>query len=210
MCRVFSFVEGFLSTQNSGRVGYPTSPKNKTSRLHSLPLLEASSTLCKRRLGSFLALCLSSNVHKQSEQRLPLVCHRRIGVVVAHARSGIIHSVNYDAQQLFGYRKDELVGQSINVLMPPEVAALHDNYLERFHLSGNRFMKTARRVIGVTKTGSRINVTVALSMIVESLLSALIQEGSFLSVPSKISPSLPTTQRSSILLRSPAIEKDAF
>ena len=148
-------------------------------------------------------------MHKQSQQRLPLVCHRRVGVIVAHARSGIIHSVNHEAQQLFGYRKDELVGQSINVLMPREVAELHDNYLERFHLSGNHFKSTIRRVVGVTKMGSHINITVALSMIMDSLLSALIHQGTFpLEEHQLLTLFLP--QMSNILSRSPVIEKDVF
>lgn len=120
---------------------------------------------------------------QESLRPLATLSKQKLGVIVANAQTGIIHSVNPHAALIFGYRKEELVGQSINLLMPREVALLHDKYLEMFHLAGSQFRKaTTRRVTGVTKLGSRVNLTVALSVIVDPLLSALIHEGFSLSL----------------------------
>lgn len=49
-----------------------------------------------------------------------------------------IHGWNHAAEVLFGYKKEEVVGQSVKMLMPSNYAAAHDEYVRSYHESGNK------------------------------------------------------------------------
>lgn len=67
---------------------------------------------------------------------------------------GHIHTFNRSAERLFGYRADELLGRSVNVLMTERDRAAHDDYLARYlatrvpHIIGKGREVTARRKDG--------------------------------------------------------------
>jgi PAS domain S-box-containing protein len=78
---------------------------------------------------------------------------------------GIIVSWNTGAQKIYGYTEAEAVGKPINMLVPPELPDEENKILERLK-SGDRIehFETVR----VTKTGKRINVSLAISPIKDS------------------------------------------
>ena len=53
------------------------------------------------------------------------------------ASLGTIESTNGAALMLFGYHKNELVGQSISVIVPHPMGAAHQGYLERYMATGH-------------------------------------------------------------------------
>lgn len=54
----------------------------------------------------------------------------RRGEIMMTSR-GDIESVNDGLVRIFGYSRAELVGANVKILMPPSIAARHDEYLER-------------------------------------------------------------------------------
>lgn len=50
------------------------------------------------------------------------------GVIIINAK-GIIESFNKSAEIMFGYSSEEVIGQTINSLMPEEISRHHDQYL---------------------------------------------------------------------------------
>src|SRR5579864_6789155 len=46
---------------------------------------------------------------------------------------GVIIQVNSQAESLFGYTRDELIGQRIEMLVPERQRAQHDKHRETFH-----------------------------------------------------------------------------
>ncbi len=54
------------------------------------------------------------------------------GLIVANAR-GEIEQANEAAARVFGYAHSEMIGASIKMLMPDDVAAEHDQYLRRYN-----------------------------------------------------------------------------
>jgi len=51
--------------------------------------------------------------------------------------NGIIKSFNGAAQSMFGYSEQEVIGQSISLLMPDAVAVKHDDLIKRFFRKGH-------------------------------------------------------------------------
>lgn len=68
---------------------------------------------------------------------------------------GIMQSFNPAAENLFGYRHSEVVGNNVKMLMPGHFRAEHDRYLERYLETGEkRIIGIGRVVAGQKKDGS--------------------------------------------------------
>lgn len=77
---------------------------------------------------------------------------------------GIIEYVNPAMESLFGYRREELLGQSVNMLMPSPYREEHDGYLERYLRTGERhIIGIGREVVGQRKDGSIFPMHLAVS-----------------------------------------------
>jgi PAS domain S-box-containing protein len=74
---------------------------------------------------------------------------------------GFIRSVNQETLLLFGYKRWELIGQKINMLMPESVAKRHDMYLRRYETTKQRriIMEKRDKIFGKRKDGSTVPLT---------------------------------------------------
>lgn len=63
---------------------------------------------------------------------------------------------NRGAEQIFGYRKDEVLGRNLNTLLPPQFRASHAAYVVAFGESAEtaRLMGHRREVFGLRKNGT--------------------------------------------------------
>ncbi len=79
---------------------------------------------------------------------------------------GLIQLFNPACESLFGYKEEEVIGQSINLLMSKEISSLHDDYLTRYitHGGGN-VVGRGREVEAVRKDGSKVPVYLAVNKI---------------------------------------------
>lgn len=64
---------------------------------------------------------------------------------VVICEKGIIHSFNAAAKRLFGYREADVLGKSVNLLMPSPYREQHDSYIARYLATGER------RIIGIDR-----------------------------------------------------------
>ena len=80
------------------------------------------------------------------------------GIIVIDAR-GRIEAFNRAAEQMFGYREVEVIGQNVSLLMPEPDRSNHDGYL-RHHLETGekRIIGVGRAVTGMRRDGQRFPV----------------------------------------------------
>jgi PAS domain S-box-containing protein len=87
------------------------------------------------------------------------------GIIVIDA-SGAIVLANREVERLFGYSRDELAGQSIDILVPERFRARHPGFRETFfHNPQARPMGAGRDLFGLRKDGSEIPVEIGLKPI---------------------------------------------
>lgn len=60
----------------------------------------------------------------------------KVDVVCVCDDSGVIQIANKLLHQMFGYKRDELVGKPVSVLIPSPFAAAHAGYIKRYVASG--------------------------------------------------------------------------
>jgi PAS domain S-box-containing protein len=94
------------------------------------------------------------------EQRLGAIIEFSDDAIVSKNLNGIITSWNRGAEQLFGYAADEVVGQSITILIPPERLDEETMVLERIR-RGERIdhYETVRR----RKDGASVDISLTVS-----------------------------------------------
>lgn len=75
----------------------------------------------------------------------------------------IIRIANRELCDIFGYVADELVGQSIAILIPPDIRGRHDGYMHDYSLDPRaRKMSTRSNLRGVAKDGRELMLDIAL------------------------------------------------
>lgn len=87
-------------------------------------------------------------------------------VIMQVNASGTIVQVNQAVHSLFGYEQAELVGRSINLLIPSQFHAIHEQYIAAFlKQPETRNMGQGNSFPGIRKDGSTINISIGLTML---------------------------------------------
>ncbi|NUQ33459.1 MAG: PAS domain S-box protein [Planctomycetaceae bacterium] len=103
---------------------------------------------------------------KQSEERYRLLVNAAPFAIILVNREGKMSLVNDEAERLFGYTRDELIGHSIEMLLPERYR--DDHILQRGHYLNHperRKMGRNRELFGLHKSGKEIPVDIDLSPI---------------------------------------------
>ena len=86
--------------------------------------------------------------------------------LVAVNSEGTIHTVNSSALTMFGYSRDELIGQKVELLVPEGKQALHEQYRENFlHNPETREMGRGRHLSARDKWGRTFPVEIGLNTV---------------------------------------------
>jgi len=82
---------------------------------------------------------LPSNSQKPSRMQSMLqVLEAVLDPTVISNDRGMIVGFNKASEELFGWRKDEVLGKNVSLLMPSMFAQFHDGYLERFKKTNDK------------------------------------------------------------------------
>ena len=86
-----------------------------------------------------------------------------VGVLLTD-RAGTIILVNTEVERLFGYRRQELTGQSVEVLVPARLRGRHGEFRGGFHgHRAGRAMGAGRDLVGLRKDGVEIPIEIGLN-----------------------------------------------
>jgi two-component system, LuxR family, sensor kinase FixL len=88
-------------------------------------------------------------------QRWGAIVRSAVDAIVLIDAHGHIEEFNPAAERLFGYSREEVLGQNVSILMPPPYREAHDGYLHQYFDTGEkRIIGTGRRVSGRRKDGT--------------------------------------------------------
>lgn len=84
--------------------------------------------------------------------------------IITINQHGIIETLNSAAERLFGYTAAEVVGQSVNMLMPEPHRSLHDGYIARYLATGEkRIIGRELEAGGLRRDGSTFPLEITVS-----------------------------------------------
>jgi two-component system, LuxR family, sensor kinase FixL len=90
-----------------------------------------------------------------SENRIDAIIRSAVDGIITISERGIIEMVNPSASRLFGYQPEELLGKSVNLLMPEPDKSSHDSYMQNYLKTGiGRIIGIGREVTGLRKDGT--------------------------------------------------------
>src|ERR1700761_3655939 len=107
----------------------------------------------------------SSSRTDDARSRLAAIVESSDDAIVGKTLDGIVTDWNRGAEAIFGYRADEIIGQPITLIVPPERLAESAEILDRIR-GGQRIehFETKRR----RKDGTVIDVSVTISPVYDS------------------------------------------
>jgi len=113
-----------------------------------------------------LASVVDITARKRAEQRFRAVVESAPSGMVMMNRAGTIELVNREAERLFGYAREELLGKPIELLVPHRLRERHPGYRTDFFANPQtRAMGAGRDLFGVRKDGAEIPVEIGLNPI---------------------------------------------
>lgn len=92
--------------------------------------------------------------------------------IITMDKHGIINSFNPGAENIFGFKSSETIGQNVSLLMPLNVGLHHDHYVSKFNLDKTKTLGENRELNGMKKDGSLfpMEITINASIIDGELL----------------------------------------
>jgi PAS domain S-box-containing protein len=89
-------------------------------------------------------------------QYLNAVIENAIDGIVLISERGIIEDINQAGLKLFQYKKEELIGNNIKMLMPEPHQSAHDGYMHNYKSTGEaKIIGIGREVEGLKKDGTK-------------------------------------------------------
>jgi PAS domain S-box-containing protein len=129
-----------------------------------VPVEIGLSPLVTKRGTFVLTSVLDITARKRAEERLRLTLEAAPVALVMVDRNGQITLVNAQAEQIFGYTRTELVGRTVETLVPERFRAQHPGHRTTFLGSPSaRQMGAGRDLYGLRKDGREVPIEIGLS-----------------------------------------------
>ena len=95
---------------------------------------------------------------------LAAIFESTVDAVITIDAEGWIERFNPAAERTFGYARDEVVGQRIDMLMPEPYHSEHEGYIRAYHETGRRrIIGIGREVVGRRKSGETFPMDLAVN-----------------------------------------------
>lgn len=104
---------------------------------------------------------LSATMDGRHDDYLSTIIEHTADAIIAIDERGKIEVFNAAAEKLFGYTRDEAIGQNIKMLMPSPFRDEHDRYLAKYRSTGHaKIIGKWREVTGQRKDGSTVPIEI--------------------------------------------------
>jgi PAS domain S-box-containing protein len=111
-------------------------------------------------------ICRDITESKRAEERFRLAVESAPSAMLMVDDKGQIVLANVQAERLFGYSKQELLGRSIEMLVPSRFRGRHPQHRSEFHAAPrSRPMGVDRELFAVRKDGTEVPVEIGLNPI---------------------------------------------
>lgn len=92
---------------------------------------------------------------EKSQRQLKALIHNVMDGIITMTELGEIQDFNPAAEKIFGYSRQEVLGQNVKILMPEPIRGEHDEYLSQYRRTGQVHIMggSGREVIAVRKNG---------------------------------------------------------
>jgi len=128
----------------------------------------------------FVALVTDIGELKRSERRFSAFVEAAPDAVVIVDGSGAMVLVNAETEHLFGYTREELIGKSVDMLLPKSFQAAHRGHRDGYAADPTRRLMSARQaMVALRKDGTEFSAEIALAPIETAegvLVSAAIRD----------------------------------
>lgn len=113
-----------------------------------------------------LAAVIDITERKRAEEKFRLAVEAAPNAMIMVNHEGKITLVNTQAEMLFGYPREELMGQTIEMLIPQKFKAHHPGYRNQFFQEPQtRSMGAGRDLFGLRKDGNEVPIEIGLNPI---------------------------------------------
>jgi len=101
---------------------------------------------------------------RESEARMRAILETAVEGIITIDERGIIESFNPAAEKIFGYSAREIIGRSVNSLMPKPYSQEHDAYMANYLRTGRaKVIGIGREIVGQRKDGTVFPLDLAVS-----------------------------------------------
>jgi diguanylate cyclase (GGDEF)-like protein/PAS domain S-box-containing protein len=102
---------------------------------------------------------------EKSQDQLQAIIHNAMDGIITINEAGEILGFNPAAEQIFGYKQQEILGKNLNMLMPEPFQSEHDSYLNRYMQTGQAKIigVCGREMIAVRKNGEQFPMELSAS-----------------------------------------------
>ncbi|MEO1080655.1 MAG: PAS domain S-box protein [Pseudomonadota bacterium] len=126
-------------------------------------------SLSKVRIGgeiTYTAFVKDITEQRRATEIVNQTLEQALDAVVTIDESNNVTFFNAAAEQLWGYSRDEVIGNNVKMLVPKEMQAHHDGYINANRVTGeDKIVGTSREVPVYRKDGSRVWGKLSLSRI---------------------------------------------
>ncbi|MBL7752283.1 MAG: PAS domain S-box protein, partial [Chitinophagaceae bacterium] len=117
---------------------------------------------------------------KQDQDKFKSLVEAAPDALIISGEDGNIKMVNWRAEEIFGYRREEMIGKRIEMLLPPTMQRAHEQLREKYMRQHNQRIKEGGRELpGMRKDGSIVMTDISLAPIKtdgETLMAASIRD----------------------------------
>lgn len=114
------------------------------------------------QIGLFLDRTRLQDALTGADAQFQILARTTTDAIVTIDEQSVILYVNESAERLFGYAREEMIGNKLTMLMPAELGRLHDAGLRRYIASGTRRINWEGILLpGLHKDGSTLQLEIA-------------------------------------------------